>query len=548
MNKRFVSSSILILGLLAALGNPATAQEEEFSVLEPPQRPEGQPWWYNNFVGSAVALSSDWAFLGDYATMTGGEVYAYRRSPAGWVFTQRLDGGARAASFGSTIAVDGNSLVIGNYGWGDTHYYKGKVHVFELANGRWVLSQQIRLSHLDNPGDAPTFGRSVAIAGDVLAIGAPTVLVQDHNGVDRIGGAVFIYERNANGWAFAKRFRMPPTEKLSRGEVGNLGFSVRVRGDTILAGAPRGEGAVLVFRRGTGGWERHSIIDNPNPGVGPDGFGYAVAIDSTTMAIGCPGSSIAGVVRTYVYEEDSTGNWQFESELRTEQPSWDYFGRAVAIHDDRIAVGAPRRLENGNNVGAVYMFRKGPTGWGPTEDAEYRASDRNNASYYRNHHLLGSAVAMEGQLILAGAPNGITRSKPIGKAYFFTDPIGSPRDCRTDATLADARLLGSGEVGEADLELVARDLEPDGVALALLSSSFRRSSFGSQITCLEAPRVVLAVHRVSSHGVLLHHMDFDDVRSQRHLVPGNTVYFQVAVRPPDPRKLQLTNVVELLLE
>ncbi|MGZ4318446.1 MAG: InlB B-repeat-containing protein [Gaiellaceae bacterium] len=94
------------------------------------------------------------------------------------------------------------------------------------------------------------------------------------------------------------------------------------------------------------------------------------------------------------------------------QPS-AWFGFSVAVSGDTIAVGA-QRVDSG--LGAVYVFVKPGGGWASaTETAKLTASDGATNDY------LGSSVAIDGDTIVAGAPNYNTQK---GKAYVFVKPAG----------------------------------------------------------------------------------------------------------------------------
>ena len=542
---RFVFRSIVVLALIVASVN---AQQEEFTTIEPPRPPAGEHWSYNAYAGYTVAANEGWLFMGDYAARGGGETYVYRKASGGWQFTQRLNGGPRSTAFGFSIAVDGETLVIGDYRWGNTHRGIGKVHIFQLANNRWVKVQQLRISHVPDAGPTPWFGFSVAIDGDTLVVGAPTVPVQDQNGVERPGGAVLIYTNDGASWGFSQRFLLPRLPDLAAGDIGNLGHAVAISGDHVAAAAARGDGFVLMLHRDSGTWTRSSFIENPDQWSSSDGFGADLALRNTTLIVGCPRlfthHFAYSTGRAYVYELDTDSNWGLEATLRAQngtvgESGGDRFGSSVAHNGDSILVGAPNTLENGHSYGAALLFHKVQGGWRSVEDVVYKASDRHESSSVTNYYL-GQDVAFAGNYPIAGAPHAVTRNRPIGKAYVFTDPVSRHRDCRTAGPLASLQIVGS----DSHLEIVASGLEP-GIAFVLLSQGYRRTSFGQNLTCLQAPRVLLETRQVGENGLLLMPIDFRRARMSELLVGGGGVFLQVAVRRGDLRNpVLLTNVAE----
>ena len=96
------------------------------------------------------------------------------------------------------------------------------------------------------------FGDSVAVSGDVIVVGAPGATVGDQDSQ----GAVYVFVRPAGGWVSATEAARFTASDGIRND--NLGTSVAISGDTIVAGAPSiggdDPGAVYVFVKPGGGW------------------------------------------------------------------------------------------------------------------------------------------------------------------------------------------------------------------------------------------------------------------------------------------------------
>jgi len=157
-------------------------------------------------------------------------------------------------------------------------------------------------------------------------------------------------------------------------------------------------GKAYVFERGVGAWSEMDEIFAPD-GEASDRFGFAVAIDGDTLAIGAPdarkdaGNPTAGAV--YVFTYPGTGSqWIFQQKLTaSDGVNGDAFGWAVDIQGDTIAVGA---LEKGSGLGAAYAFARDGLGvWseqGILADPEGEAGD-----------FLGISVSVDGDTIAVGA-------------------------------------------------------------------------------------------------------------------------------------------------
>lgn len=120
-------------------------------------------------------------------------------------------------------------------------------------------------------------------------------------------------------------------------------------------------------------------------------------------------------------------------------PGWgNYFGWSVAISGRYVAVGAPREpWFNGDATGAVYVFRRQGARW--IEQAKLTASDPEWQAE------LGWSVAMDGDVIVAGAPawefTACIGRRP-GAAYVFRrDDWGTPDDPTDDTWNEEAKLV-----------------------------------------------------------------------------------------------------------
>ena len=134
--------------------------------------------------GEAVALDGDRALVGapwdDALGNTSGAVYAFERTPGGWVEVQKINASDAASSdlFGTSIALEGNLALVGSPGdddacFGSTSCSSGSVYVYELQNGVWIETGKFAG---DDTQKGDEFGRAVSLArdfGDIAVVGAP---------------------------------------------------------------------------------------------------------------------------------------------------------------------------------------------------------------------------------------------------------------------------------------------------------------------------------------------------------------------------------------
>jgi hypothetical protein len=106
-----------------------------------------------------------------------------------------------------------------------------------------------------------------------------------------------------------------------------------------------------------------------------DDFGYAVAVDGTTVLVGAPyhdapGKANAGAVYVFDQDQGGAGAWGQVAKLTAgDLEDYDRLGWSVSLSGDTAAVGAPYR-ECGmfcSGGGAAYVFERdlgGANAWG----------------------------------------------------------------------------------------------------------------------------------------------------------------------------------------
>lgn len=183
-----------------------------------------------DFFGDSVAVSGDGNTVvvgAQYAH----ETYIYVKPASGWSNMTQIatlkpsDGGV---DFGFTVAISGNTVVVGNCEGCGT----GAAYVFVKPVGGWVdMTENAKLTNSD-PKFGDDFGASVSISGNTVVVGA------DCGDQKACGGAgeAYVFIKPASGWA-----SMTETARLtaSDGQAGAaLGIAVSVSGNTVVAGAP----------------------------------------------------------------------------------------------------------------------------------------------------------------------------------------------------------------------------------------------------------------------------------------------------------------------
>lgn len=157
-----------------------------------------------------------------------------------------------------------------------------------------------------------------------------------------------------------------------------------------------------------------------NPGVAA-GLGISVAVDRDVLVVGAyrERSATAGVNAGPGLDEDAIfagavyvfrrqgASWAQEAYIKPSDVKPNaFFGRAVAVDGDVIAVGAYGDYEGILDSGAVYVFRRVDGAW--IEEAHFRPSNAKKADEF------GIAVALAGDTLAVGARKESSAARGIG--------------------------------------------------------------------------------------------------------------------------------------
>jgi len=251
------------------------------------------------------------------------------------------------------------------------------------------------------------FGRFVAASGDVIVVGAHLA-----NGPDLRTGAVYTYERNSPFWI--QKTKLIPKD----GDLGDaFGWPVAIDGDTLVAGAwgdddlGSDSGSVYVFERSGDTWRQSTKLLAPD-GEFSDRFGRALAIDNNTLVIGARYDDDRGfdAGSAYVYQRVN-GSWFFVDKIfALDGQAGEQFGISIAIYGDTIAIGS-RDNDRGTDAGAVYIFERVGNTW--MQSTKLLADDGQAGDSF------GLSVAIDGKVMVIGAENDDDRGDDAGAVYIF---------------------------------------------------------------------------------------------------------------------------------
>jgi hypothetical protein len=202
-------------------------------------------------LGTSVALAGDTAVVGAVnaagSTAQAGAAYAFVRSGASWTQQAKLAAadGAALDHFGTSIALSGDTALIGASGSDDPEQNAGAAYVFVRSGATWT--QQAKLTAADGEG-GNAFGTAVALVDDTALIGSP---FDSERGA--ASGSTYVFTRTGASWA--QETKLAATDGAS---IDFSGVSVALSGSSAVVGAPghadlgRSSGAAYVFVPATG--------------------------------------------------------------------------------------------------------------------------------------------------------------------------------------------------------------------------------------------------------------------------------------------------------
>jgi len=324
--------------------------------------------------GSSVAIQGNLIVVGDSQDNcgtggSGGAVYVFVEPPDGWsgmlkpIASLTASDSVPFAGLGTSVAISGDTIVAGAPATYLTNGM-GSAYVFVKSGKQWQNSTETaKLTATDGtPND--WMGYAVAASADTIAVGRP----------DSTTDGMYVYAKPAAGWTSATQ-----TAKLTASDGTNqaLGYSTAMSGGAIVAGAPyanigsnMAQGAAYVFLQPAGGWVNSTQTAKLTASNGNDSdqMGSSVALGGDTIVAGAPNfsnapnalySSFFHEGAAYVFVKPASG-WangnQFAQLTGASARFGSYLGTSVAIDNGTVVAGAEfnKRFPNG----AAYIFGK----------------------------------------------------------------------------------------------------------------------------------------------------------------------------------------------
>jgi FG-GAP repeat len=407
--------AVPMASLLALTALPAAAQIPNTLLHSIPPQPTGVE--SRALLGNSVAVDGAYAVVGASADDTGAEdsgvAKVFDSATGALLFLLPNPTPEEHDDFGRSVAIAGTRVVVGAPHDKADGITAGRAYVYDLASDTPSVPVAV-LSHPQPVHLGPTtsyFGWSVAVSGTRVAVGAWGTPVTAPGGTTTYGaGSAFVYDMvSVTPTVPMAVLRMPtPTYQA------HFGRSVAISGARVVVGAPEAGSAYVYDVASPTAAVPVATLHNPDLPANDD-FGFSVAIWDTRVAVGArfddTGATDGG--SAYVYDLSSlTPDVPVVTVNNPDPAMQDYFGRSIAIFGARLVVGAFGDNAGATFAGSTYVYDLSS---GTPAVPVVKLPNREPAA----GDAFGWSVAISGTRVVVGAPFNDTGATDAGSAYVY---------------------------------------------------------------------------------------------------------------------------------
>ena len=288
----------------------------------------------NSHFGYALDISGKYAIVGAYAEddaggANSGVAYIFDVTTGDQVHKLVASDAGAGDNFGFSVAIDGNTAVVGAKNENTNGGSAGAAYVFNVASG---LEIHKLLGSDTTTGDL--FGGAVDISGNRVVVGAESQDILAGN-----GGAIYVFDAIAGGSQLYK--------KAGSVSGGGLGSVVSINNDYVAAGS-KTEKAVYVYNT-TDGVQQKKLTSVTAT------FGTSIALSGDYLAVGMSGYN-NGKGTAYVYDLSTASLVKIHMQNGYDSVNDDVYGYGLALTDGYLAVGAHGDDDKGSGSGSAYLY------------------------------------------------------------------------------------------------------------------------------------------------------------------------------------------------
>ncbi len=428
-----------------SLGSTATVSQADNVFTITPSTTEADAGTFSITFSVTDGATGAVSAVSDFTLFFGWGSASHQQTLVPSIGTNTLYSDNAYARIGTSVAIDGDTLVVGGRG------FSGHVWVFTRSGNTWTEQQQLVASDHNN-GDQ--FGCSVDISGDTIIVGADKFQIQP---AGHMPGAAYIFQRSGTTWTQEAKLMRSSSINAASGEAppasGStqlvyFGQDVAIDGEDVIIGMQNYDlgsgssqttdiGGALIFRRinnpnwstsgeGQDDWTiRKKIIFSAGSDKAYARVGDYVDICNGVAAVsmnGWDGSAATPVVASnmggiWIWTRDSNNtSWtnrgglypsDLQADDRVGRPDLDYSNGSYTL-----AVGVPNEDTGGTSAGAVYIFTStNGTTW--SQQQKIQASSTDASDYF------GTSVSVSGDVLVVGASGDDDTVTDAGAIYIF---------------------------------------------------------------------------------------------------------------------------------
>lgn len=536
-----------LLGSLA-LGGSASAAAQACAD----QRIYPQGAGIGGSYGWSLALEGELAAVGAYRatanpTYTPGAVYLHAPIAGVWTQVGRLIGSdaGNYSQFGYSVALSGDHLVAGT-----PHHsvpgqpQAGAAYVFERVQGVWTEAAKL-LANVPQVG--ARFGQSVAVQGDTVVVGSHLTA-----SVGGESGAAYVYERAGGSWTLTQVLGSPQQaagdwlgyslaldgEWLAAGAIG-------------IDGPVINSGGAFLWRRGASGWQPFArLVPWDNGGLMWNVHaGWSIALSGNRFALGAHQANTAGTASgaIYVFEFDGATWSPLVKLVAPDATTSTSFGVSISMREGLLLAGAWGNADGVSGSGSAYLFEETAGGYGFIRKLRAPVPQTSaffgTVAYSQGRALIGAWNAM--------VPCSIGTC-PAGEAWVLEVPAFARGRCFGDACPCANRdpargcdnstgrggglvACGSASVGSDDLSLRVEHLPPGQPVLLFRAQNLlaggHGSFWGDGLRCIGGSALRIGVRHTDASGQAAWG---PALAATGQWSAGQTLYLQAWYRDPDP--------------
>ena len=369
--------------------------------------------------GTSVALEGNTALIGsagnDESNAFSGVAYLFDVDSGNQRMTLTPNDPAEGFDgFGWSVDIDGGRAVVGApFHTSDGADFGGSAYVFDVATGQQLL----KLGPPKAPLEDDWFGSSVAIQGNNIVVGSFADAT-----IGNLAGSAFVFDAVTG----EQRFQLQGTDTQM---FDKFGHSVDIESNQIIVGAPAADddtgelaGAAYLFDATTG---QQQMKLTAGGGLTADQFGWSVTVNNGKAIVGATTEQTSGGVHIIDLEDPSRRVHVVPEDLR----NGDGFGWAVAAAAGSLIAASPFDDDGCPNdtdcqTGAAYLIELPPPRLLPGDaDRNLQFDQLDLVRVLQSAKYLTGDAATWGEGDWDGAPGGTATDPPAGDGLFNQDDI-----------------------------------------------------------------------------------------------------------------------------